>query len=72
MGYAIEPMERTDWTQVRAIYGAGLATGLAAFTTTAPRWDDWNKGHLALGRLVARDDAGNLTGFAALAPVPDT
>ena len=72
MSFTIKPMERSDWTQVRAIYGEGLATGLAAFATTPPGWDEWNAGHLSLGRLVAREEGGTISGFAALAPVPDT
>lgn len=72
MTVSIDDMHRDDWTQVRAIYGAGLATGLAAFMTAPPKWGSWNAGHLELGRLVARSDGGTITGFAALSPVPDT
>ena len=72
MGFTIDGMRRQDWAGVRAIYAEGLATGLTAFTTTPPRWEQWDDGHLALGRLVARDDTGALSGWAALAPVPDT
>ena len=72
MTLAIEPMHRNDWTQVRAIYGAGLATGLAAFMTTPPKWDSWNADHLEFGRLVAQRADGEILGFAALSPVPDT
>lgn len=71
MGFVIEEMRRRDWAQVRAIYGEGLATGLAAFTRTPPRWQAWNAGHLAVGRTVARDTAGRVLGWSALAPVPD-
>jgi|APSaa5957512535_1039671.scaffolds.fasta_scaffold42520_2 phosphinothricin acetyltransferase len=72
----IENMQRDDWKDVRAIYGEGLATGLAAFMTSPPKWGAWNAGHLEIGRLVARDDndenGGAIAGFAALSPVPDT
>jgi phosphinothricin acetyltransferase len=71
-GFTIEPMRREDWAQVRTIYGEGLATGLAAFTTTPPRWEAWNKGTLAIGRLVARGADGRVLGWAALKEVPDT
>ena len=64
-------MVRDDWPRVRAIYGAGLATGLAAFTTSPPKWDSWNADHLAFGRYVARGAADRILGFAALSPVPD-
>lgn len=72
MSLSIEPMMRRDWRQVRAIFGEGLATGMATFTTSAPGWQRWNADHLKLGRLVARDSDGKIIGFAALTPVPDT
>lgn len=67
----IEEMQRSDWSQVRAIYGEGLATGLAAFMLTPPRWPAWDAGHLSLGRTVARGADGAVLGWSALAPVPD-
>lgn len=72
MTFTIDTMQRDDWQQVRAIYGEGLATGLAAFMTTPPKWTSWNAGHLETGRLVARAADSDLLGFAALSPVPDT
>ena len=67
----IEAMLKKDWVQVRTIYGQGLATGIAAFMTTPSRWKDWNAGHLEICRNVARDDAGMVLGWSALAPVAD-
>ncbi len=72
MAFTIDEMTRDDWARVRAIYGEGLATGLAAFTTTPPKWHAWNRVHLDIGRFVARADDGQVAGFAALSPVPDT
>ncbi|MBT5570625.1 MAG: hypothetical protein HOJ90_05335 [Alphaproteobacteria bacterium] len=72
MNITVETMQREDWKQVRALYGAGLATGLAAFMTAPPKWASWNAGHLDIGRLVARGADGTILGFAALSPVPDT
>jgi len=72
MNFAIDTMQRQDWAQVRAIYGEGLATGLATFLQTPPKWPDWHAGHLTLGRTVARDDAGTILGWSALGPAPDT
>lgn len=69
---SIEDMRRDDWTQVRALYAEGLATGLAAFMTDPPGWEDWDDGHLDTGRLVSRAADGTVSGWAALAPVPDT
>lgn len=72
MHYVNEEMQRRDWTEVRAIYGEGLATGLAAFMKTPPKWPAWDAGHLDVARTVARDDAGHVLGWSALSPVPDT
>jgi L-amino acid N-acyltransferase YncA len=67
----LEPMRPEDWPAVRAIYDAGIATGDATFETTAPDWPAWDAAHLSDQRLVARDDAGQVVGWAALAPVSD-
>lgn len=72
MAHALEPMQEHDWPAVRAIYREGLATGLAAFVSEPPGWRSWHRDHLAIGRLVARDDDGAVAGWAALAPAPDT
>lgn len=68
--FKIDAMQDGDWSQVRAIYGEGLATGLAAFMLDPPRRQDWDRGHLTVGRLVARS-RDSVIGWAALAPVPD-
>ena len=69
---AIDAMRDSDWPEVRAIYRAGLRTGIAAFMKNPPSWKAWNKGHLAIGRLVVRDGGGRAVGWAALTPAPDT
>ena len=71
MNFIIDQMRRRDWAQVRAIYGEGLATGLAAFMTSPPVWKAWDDGHLTIGRTVARNDEDRILGWSALAPVPD-
>ncbi len=72
MEFVIETMQPDDWPAVLAIYAEGLATGIAAFMTEAPDRADWDDGHLAVGRLVARGEDGSVLGWCALAPVPDT
>lgn len=72
MDFVLDDMQRRDWSQVRTIYGEGLATGIARFTTTAPKWPQWNAGHLDIARTVARGGDGRVLGWAALGPVPDT
>lgn len=68
MDAVIEPMRPEDWPQVRAAYAEGIASGQATFETEPPAWEQWDAGHLAAGRLVARRD-GRVIGWAALSPV---
>jgi phosphinothricin acetyltransferase len=56
------------WPFVRAIYLQGIATGNATFQQTAPAWDEWDAGHLAVCRLIARDGE-EIVGWAALSAV---
>jgi L-amino acid N-acyltransferase YncA len=62
----IEAMTADDWPAVRAIYEDGIATGLATFELAAPEWEAWNHSHRPDCRLVARDRAGAVIGWAAL------
>jgi phosphinothricin acetyltransferase len=71
MNYAVDEMKAVDWEQVRAIYLEGIATGVATFETSAPSWEKWDAGHLRKPRLVARDEAGAILGWAALSSVSD-
>ena len=61
-------MQAGDWPEVRAIYLEGIATGNATFQKTAPEWEEWDAGHLAECRMVARGDR-QVTGWAALSRV---
>jgi L-amino acid N-acyltransferase YncA len=63
----IRAMATDDWPTVKAIYAEGIATGLATFETSAPRWEDWDDAYLAEHRLVAEQD-GEVVGWAALLP----
>jgi L-amino acid N-acyltransferase YncA len=64
----IEKMTPDHWTQVKAIYEEGIATGNATFQTTAPEWEEWDKSHLQECGIVAIDD-NCIIGWAALTPV---
>jgi L-amino acid N-acyltransferase YncA len=66
----IDALGPGDWSAVRAIYEAGIATGNATFETTVPDWEAWDAAHLAGHRLVARH-GGRVVGWTALAPVSD-
>jgi phosphinothricin acetyltransferase len=68
MNFVIDPLTPSDWEQVRVIYLEGIATGQATFEVEAPTWEMWDAGHLAIGRLAARDKS-QLLGWAALSPV---
>lgn len=64
----IEKMSADDWEEVRAIYLEGIATGHATFQKEAPSWKEWDSGHNAACRIVARSEEG-VVGWAALSPV---
>jgi L-amino acid N-acyltransferase YncA len=65
---ALRPLEPADWPDVAAIYGEGIAGGLATFESEVPSWAAWDEAHLPAPRLVARLE-GRTAGFAALSPV---
>jgi phosphinothricin acetyltransferase len=64
----ITPMIAADWSVVRQIYEAGIATGDSTFQTEAPSWEAWDRAHLASCRLVARSEADVVIGWVALSP----
>jgi L-amino acid N-acyltransferase YncA len=64
----IGALHESDWPAVRAVYAEGIATGQATFEDHPPSWEEWDAGHLAECRLVARRD-GRVVAFAALSPV---
>lgn len=61
-------MTADDWTSVSSIYDQGIATGDATFELKSPSWDDWDKGHLKICRVVAEYEQ-LVIGWAALSPV---
>ncbi|MBC6699386.1 GNAT family N-acetyltransferase [Hymenobacter puniceus] len=65
----LQPFTAAHWPEARAIYEAGIATGQATFTTTAPSWEDWDQSHQPHSRLVALSKTGQVMGWAALSPV---
>jgi L-amino acid N-acyltransferase YncA len=64
----IAVLEASDWPRVAAIYGEGMAGGLATFETECPSWEEWDAAHLVCCRLVARV-GDEIVGWAALSPV---
>jgi L-amino acid N-acyltransferase YncA len=65
----IRKMTAEDWDKVKDIYLQGIATRNATFQKDAPSQEEWDKAHLVFGRIVSLDDAGEITGWAALSPV---
>jgi L-amino acid N-acyltransferase YncA len=61
-------MQPADWPSVAAIYGEGIATGIATFETVVPAYDAWDAAHLPGHRLVAVSQ-GSVVGWAALSAV---
>jgi len=64
----IRSMNSTDWPQVKAIYEAAIATGVATLETQAPSWAYWDSHHAAHSRWVATTDS-QIIAWAALTPV---
>jgi L-amino acid N-acyltransferase YncA len=56
------------WPEVKSIYEQGIASGHATFQTSAPDWEDWDKAHIAVPRLVMTED-DRVLAWAALSPV---
>jgi len=66
----VDAMTAGDYERVADIYRAGIETGNATFETEVPPWEAWDKSHLSVARLVARNSSG-VVGWAALSPVSD-
>jgi L-amino acid N-acyltransferase YncA len=56
------------WPFVKAIYESGIATHNATFQSTAPEWEEWDKGHVTTCRLIAKGN-DQIVGWAALSLV---
>ncbi|MBE6048326.1 MAG: N-acetyltransferase [Clostridium sp.] len=67
MEYRIINMNKDHWDSVREIYLQGIRTGIATFQTTSPSFEEWDKGHLKVGRLVAVNK-DEVLGWVALSP----
>ncbi len=68
MALNIKAMKVEDWPAVSDIYLKGIQTGNATFQTEAPTWDDWDRGHCRICRLVLIEEH-KVVGWAALSPV---
>ncbi len=68
MNVLIDAIRPDDWMQVRAIFAEGIESGMSTFETQPPEWESWDKGHLSVCRLAARQNE-RVVGWAALSPV---
>ncbi len=62
-------MSAEDWPSVARIYREGMATGNATFEHTVPSWEQWRSARVEDPCLVARGEAGEVLGWAALSAV---
>ncbi len=68
MSISIRAMTPDDWPAVAAIYADGILSRRATFETTVPSWEQWDRSHIAVCRLVANRGAA-VIGWAALSQV---
>lgn len=61
---------RSDFPRVLQIYKEGIDTKVATFETQLPNWDNWNKSHLEICRLVVEIN-NSVCAWAALSNVSD-
>jgi len=57
----LKKMNEKDWDAVSKIYKEGIETEI-------PSWESWNKNHVKVCRLVAKDK-DNIVGWVALSGV---
>lgn len=63
----IRNMKKSDWDRVSEIYRQGLETGISAFRTECPSYEEWDTSHAKQCRLVYEED-GAVIGWTALTP----
>jgi L-amino acid N-acyltransferase YncA len=68
-GLTVASMTFADWPAVLRIYAAGIADGDATFEYEVPAWERWSSARVEDPRLVARESAGRVVGWATLGPV---
>lgn len=67
MDITIRPMTAEDWGEVVEIYFQGIQTNMATFEFQCPAYEDWDRAHLPVCRLVAEKD-WQVIAWAALIP----
>lgn len=65
---AVAPMAQADYPAVAEIYAAGIEAGNATFERDVPTWEAWSEARGGLPCLVAKNEAAEVLGWAALTP----
>lgn len=68
MKHIIRPAAECDWPQIKQIYEAGMASGLATFETEAPGYKKWSDDETTACRLVIESEQ-HILGFCKLSRV---
>lgn len=68
MKLVIRQMKKEDYPKVSEIYSEGIRTNMATFQREVPSYENWDKGHLEIGRLVTVNQEGEILGWCALSP----
>ena len=64
----IAPLGAADWPSVARIFDAGIAGGDATFEAGAPTWEEWSQKRGRYPAVLAREERGDVLGWAALSP----
>lgn len=64
----IRKFEENDWECVKQIYQQGMDTNNATFEITCPTYEEWDRSHMNVCRLVYEKE-DRIKGFVALTPV---
>lgn len=67
MNYSVQEMKAENWKDVARIYMEGINTGKATFQCEIPSFEEWDKNHMKVCRLIAYDGK-NVLGWTALSP----
>ena len=66
----IESLTEQHWSDIKAIYLSGVATGNANFSFAEPEWIAWDKAHVTNCRLVVTEN-NQVLGWVALTAIHD-
>lgn len=65
----IREFENKDYERVRALYEQGIRSKIATFQIDSPTYEEWDKSHLKIARLVEINNNNEILGWVALSPI---